>query len=220
MNDWQDAEDRVEKAQELFAQQKWQEALDELRAAIAMNPYNSSWYFNIGLVLDELSRFDEALEAYQKALRIEPDDIEALHRMGIDLARLGRFAEALKSFQQINRLDSSYEPAYCERIAVHAALGEHEKAEETFYLARQYKEECPRCYFNVAHSLLERRLFDKAIYCWQRTLDLDEAYPSVHVHLAEALALQGAFETGRQDCLRERGLDAAHTDGLLDLGDI
>jgi len=56
MNDWQDAEDRVEKAQELFAQQKWQEALDELRAAIAMNPYNSSWYFNIGLTLDELGR--------------------------------------------------------------------------------------------------------------------------------------------------------------------
>src|SRR5438270_12132326 len=106
MNDWQDAEERVEKAQELFAQQKWQEALDELRAAIAMNPYNSSWYFNIGLVLDELSRFDEALEAYQKALRIEPDDIEALHRMGIDLARLGRFDDALKTFDQIIQLDS------------------------------------------------------------------------------------------------------------------
>ena len=120
MNDWQDAEDRVEKAQELFAQQKWQEALDELRAAIAMNPYNSSWYFNIGLTLDELGRYDEALEAYTKALRIEPDDIEALHRLGVDLARLGKFDQALKSFEQITRLDSSYEPAYCERIAVFA----------------------------------------------------------------------------------------------------
>jgi len=132
MNDWQDAEDRVEKAQELFAQQKWQEALDELRAAISMNPYNSSWYFNIGLTLDELGRFDEALEAYTKALRIEPDDIEALHRLGIDQARLGRFDQALATFDQITRLDSSYEPAYCERIAVYAAMGNHEKAEETF----------------------------------------------------------------------------------------
>src|SRR6266850_441428 len=220
MNDWQDAEDRVEKAQELFAQQKWQEALDELRAAIAMNPYNSSWYFNIGLTLDELGRFDEALEANTKALRIEPDDIEALHRMGIDLARLEKFEQALKTFDQITRRDSTYEPAYCEGIAVYAAMGNHEKAEETFYIARQYKEECPRCFFNIAHSLLERRLFDKAIYCWQRTLDLDEAYPSVHVHLAEALSLQGEFEKARQHYLQELRLNPGNTDALLDLGDL
>src|SRR5207237_7964984 len=129
MNDWRDADDRVEKAQELFAQQTWQEALDELRAAIAMNPYNSSWYFNIGLTLDELGRFDEALEAYQKALRIEPDDIEALHRMGVDLARLGRFDQALQAVDQITRLDSSYEPAYSDRLAVFASIGRQETGE-------------------------------------------------------------------------------------------
>jgi tetratricopeptide (TPR) repeat protein len=64
MNDWNDAERRVEKAQEFFEQRKWQEALEELRAAIAINPYNSAWFFNIGLTLDELDRFDEAIEAY------------------------------------------------------------------------------------------------------------------------------------------------------------
>ena len=31
MNDWNDAEQRVERAQELFAQQKWQEAIEELK---------------------------------------------------------------------------------------------------------------------------------------------------------------------------------------------
>ena len=33
MNDWDDAERRVERAQELFEQRRWQEALEELRAA-------------------------------------------------------------------------------------------------------------------------------------------------------------------------------------------
>ncbi|MBW3653184.1 MAG: DUF881 domain-containing protein [Actinobacteria bacterium] len=33
MNDWDDAERRVEKAQELFEQRRWSEALEELRAA-------------------------------------------------------------------------------------------------------------------------------------------------------------------------------------------
>ena len=56
MNDWDDAERRVEKAQELFEQRRWQEALEELRAAISINPYNGGWFFNVGLTLDELER--------------------------------------------------------------------------------------------------------------------------------------------------------------------
>src|SRR2546422_898610 len=163
MNDWQDAEDRVEKAQELFAQQKWQEALDELRAAIAMNPYNSSWYFNIGLTLDELGRYDEALEAYTKALRIEPDDIEALHRMGVDQAPRGRFDQALAIFDNAPAPTASYALSFCDPLPIYSTAANRDSAEGPFYTSRQYKEECPRCYFNIAHSLLERRLFDKAI---------------------------------------------------------
>ena len=34
MNDWYDAEQRVEKAQELFAQHKWREALEEVDAPL------------------------------------------------------------------------------------------------------------------------------------------------------------------------------------------
>jgi hypothetical protein len=51
MNDWNDAEQQVEKAQELFEQQKWSEALELLRAAVSINPYNSAWLFNIGLTM-------------------------------------------------------------------------------------------------------------------------------------------------------------------------
>ena len=93
MNDWQDAEQRVERAKELFDQHKWSEALAELRAAVAINPYNSGWLFNIGLTLDEMDRFDEAIEAYREALEIEPDDIEALNHLGTDLSRVGRHAK-------------------------------------------------------------------------------------------------------------------------------
>ena len=41
MNDWNDAERRVERAAELYEQRKLQEAVDELRAAIARWPDRS-----------------------------------------------------------------------------------------------------------------------------------------------------------------------------------
>src|SRR3954454_12941496 len=99
MNDWDDAEQRVERAQELFEQRRWQEALEELRAATNINPYNASWHFNIGLTLDEMDRFDEAIEAYRHALEIDAHDLHALNHLGIDLHRIGNFSEALKTFE-------------------------------------------------------------------------------------------------------------------------
>src|SRR5689334_19083456 len=116
MNDWHDAEERVERAHELFEQRRWQEALEELRAATAINPYNSSWFFNIGLTLDELQRYDEALSAYQQAVKIDPDDVQAMNHLGVDLCRVGRFEQALRTFEKIQVIDAEFEPAYCNRI--------------------------------------------------------------------------------------------------------
>src|SRR5690242_3110245 len=120
MNDWNDAEERVEKAHELFEQRRWQEALDELRAAIAINPYNSSWFFNIGLTLDELQRYDEALKAYEEAVEIDPDDVQAMNHLGVDLCRVGRYERALGTFERIEQIEPDFEPAYCNRIIAYS----------------------------------------------------------------------------------------------------
>jgi len=135
-NDWNDAERRVERAQELFEQHKWQEALDELLLATTINPYNGGWFFNIGLTLDEMGRHVEAIDAYRRCLSIEPDDLLALQHLGSDLHETGQFEEAIKTFEQIESLDASFEPSYCGRILAYCELGNHEKAEEMFYLAR------------------------------------------------------------------------------------
>src|SRR5437588_11886371 len=136
MSDWDDAERRVEKAQELFEQRRWVEALEELRAATSINPYNGGWFFNIGLTLDEMGRFDEAIDAYRKALEIDANDVQALDRLGPDLHRIGNFDEALNTFERIETIDTAFEHAYCHRILTYSEIVDHEPAEEMFYLAR------------------------------------------------------------------------------------
>src|ERR1019366_103170 len=107
MNDWNDAEQRVEKAQELFEQHRWQEALEELQAATAINPYNGSWFFNIGLTLDEMDRYEEAIHAYRRALQIDTDDLQAMNHLGVDLYRIGQHDKAIETFNKIESIDAS-----------------------------------------------------------------------------------------------------------------
>ncbi len=220
MNEWYDAEQRVERARELFEQRKWPEALDELRAAIESNPFNGGWRFNVGLILDEMGRYDEAVEAYRQVLEIDTDDLQAMNHLGVDLCRVARRREALEIFERIQSIDPSFEPGYCNRIIVYTELGEHDRAEEMFYLARLCKEHCPHCYFNIACSLAERGLYDKAIHCWQRTLDMDATHPHVHPRLAEAHWRKGDLETARRHYLTALRRDPGDAGLLLDLGQL
>jgi len=220
MNDWDDAERRVERAQELFEQRRWSEALEELRAATNINPYNAAWHFNIGLTLDEMERFDEAIDAYRRSLEIDPNDLHAMTHLGADLRRIGNLDESIATFDRIEAADPSYEPSYCHRILAYAEIGDHQRAEEMFYTARLFKEECPDCYHNLGMSLLDRRQFDKAVWCFRKAAELDEAYPEIDLRIADALWSRQELDAARQHYLIALRKDPGNTDTLLDLGEL
>jgi tetratricopeptide (TPR) repeat protein len=220
VNDWSEAEHRVEKAQRFFEQRKWSEALRELQLATSVNPYNSSWFFNMGLILDELGRFEEATDAYQQANRIDPRDLPILNHLGLAQFRMGRLEPAVATFRQIESIDAAYEPAYCNRILVYAQLGQHELAEEMFYTARLYKEHCPHCFYNMGCSLEARGLYDKAIFCWTRALDLQGGQGDVYVRIGQALWKKGELEQARRSFLTDLRLNPGRTRSLLDLGEL
>jgi tetratricopeptide (TPR) repeat protein len=220
MSDWQDAERRFEKALEFFQQRKWPQALEELRQATSINPFNSGWFFNLGLILDEMGRFDEALDAYRKSLRIEPENLPALGRVGVDLIRTGRLRQSLKTFQKMAEIDPAHEPAYCHRVLIYSELGEHQKAEEMFYTARLYKEHCPRCYDHMGRSLAARGQHARAIFCFQKCLDSDPAWPDATRRLAEVYWNKSDLEQARRHYLADLRINPGRTQTLLDLGDL
>jgi len=220
MNDWQDAELRFERALELVRQRKWPLALEEMKAATSINPFNASWFYNLGVILDEMTRHEEALEAFGRALQIEPDNLVVRERLGVDLYRTGRLKQAIHAFERLAQIEPSHEPSYCHRILIYSTMGRHEQAEEMFYTARLYKDECPRCYDHMGRSLLARGRFDRAIFCFQRCLDLDPSFPSGARRLAAAFWGKGDLEQARRQYLAELRHDPGSGPTLLDLGNV
>ena len=220
MSDWQEAEQRVERAHDLYERGRWEEAVSELRRAIEINPTISAWYFNLGLTLDMMERFDEALVAYRKGLSIDPHDLETLSAAGTDCVRIGRYKQAIRFFERAEDIDSGFEPCYCNRITAYSELGEHEKAEEMFYLARQYREKCPACFYNMGSSLFARAAYDRALWCWRQVLDMEPDYPQVHARIADVHWAKGQLSDARRHLIEELRCDPGNLDTLLDLGEL
>ena len=220
MNEWIDAETRVERARRLYDEARWAEAAAELKAAIAVNPYNPGWLFNLGLTLDAMEDYDHAYEAYKDALDLFPDDLDSLNCLGVNRTRAGRYDEALEYFQRIERIDWTYEPGYCNRIITYTEMGDHQQAELMFYLARQVKDECPLCCYNVGSSLYARGKYDRAISCWRETLRLAPSHPQVYARIAEAYWAQGDLASARKHFEAELAENGDDAETMVDLGEL
>ncbi len=220
MNDWFEAEQRVERAQQLSESHCFAEALSELDVALSINPNNALWHAQRGYLLEELDRTAEAVEAYQRSLQLESGDQDVSLALGAALAHLGKFAQALTVFEDLARIYPELEPTYCNRIMVYAELGRHERAEEMFYMAQELDDACPHCFYHMGGSLFAREQFDKAIYCWERVIELEPAYIGVNRRIAQAYEAKGELDRAREFFLRELRDDPGNTDLLFELAEL
>jgi len=78
---------------------RYEDAEEELRNVIKLNPDYAKAHNSLGSVLYNLNRFDEAEEEYREAIRINPDYAEAHANLGILLSETARPEEAKKELE-------------------------------------------------------------------------------------------------------------------------
>ncbi len=216
--EWSDAEQKIDRAHDYYEKGQWHDALRELEGAITINPTNSNWYFNKGLTLDTMERYQEAIDAFEEAHALNPEDIEILNCLGVDYTRMGRYDLALRTFETIEEQKPDFEPCYCNRIITYSEMGRHENAEEMFYMARQFKEHCPLCYYNMGNSLFSQQKYDRAIWCWQQTHKLDPDHPQIECRIGQAFWAKGEPRKARDHFMAQLRRSPGDIEVLMDAG--
>lgn len=218
MSDWFEAERHVERAHELYEAGRWDDAASELREALALNPYRAEWHFNLGLTLEAAGKSRDAADSFRRASELEPEDAQASLGVGVNMLRSEDPSAAIEWLERVERLEPARIDSYVHRIEAYARLGDHERAETMFYLAQEIDHEHAGALANVAESLLDRGLLEKAVWCLREAARIDPAMPRVHARLAEAYARSGQREKAYQLYLRELREHPGCVDTLLDLG--
>ena len=61
-------------------------------------------YTNIGLILEQRSKYEEALKLYDDALNVYPDFAEAWYNKGLAYEKLGNWDKAKKCYDEVIKL--------------------------------------------------------------------------------------------------------------------
>ena len=220
MNDWMDAQTRVDRAHIFSRQQQWKLAAEELQAAVSDNPSNHLWFYNLGLAKHMIGDYQGACEACETADHLKSGDVQTLNCLGVCYTRLGKYAQALNCFAQIEKIDPDYEPAYCNRIELYTEIGQHERAEVMFYLARQITEDCPICYYNIAISHYLRENYKQSAACLKKALEIKPDFPDVNTRLGDVYYAKKKYALAKLHYLKELEITGADFDLYIDLADV
>lgn len=220
MSKWFDAEEHADRALEMYERGRWAEAEAELRKAIALNPDQPEWHFNLGLTLEAAERDAEAMPCYERAVELMPGQLDPLLAAGIVANRLGKYERAIIWFHRALRVDAQCELAYAHQIESHVRLANHDEAETTFYLAQQALEErSAHCLAMIAESLIQQKLYDRAEWCLWQALRLDPTIPRLRARLGAVYAATDRPHRALQMFLRDLRDDPGNIDTLLEYGE-
>ena len=72
--------------------------------AVYLRPNFSDAFYNWGIALSKLGRFEEAINKYEQAIQINPDFPEALTNWGNTLSKFEKYEEAINKYEQALQL--------------------------------------------------------------------------------------------------------------------
>ncbi|MFF7633555.1 tetratricopeptide repeat protein [Kitasatospora sp. NPDC008050] len=120
---------RYNRAQVLTGLGRLDEALEEYRAVLAVDPSYPEYHFDLGNLLRRMGREEEALEAYERALRLGPPFPEVFYNRGDTRNAAGDVEGALADFGYVLELDPGFVDAYVNRAGIRLDLEDVEGAE-------------------------------------------------------------------------------------------
>jgi len=88
------------KADEIYEQEKYDEAIKYYDMAIKIGPEFAEIWNNRGNALLKLKKYDEAIECYDKAIEINPKDADVWNGKGVALYMLKKYDEAIECYDK------------------------------------------------------------------------------------------------------------------------
>ena len=109
--------------------QRFDEAIESLKAGLRHHPNDRSLLFEMGRILGMLGRYEDAIASYEQIFGREPSAYDALANAGLNQCYLGNWNAALDLFSRGLEVKPSYEFALTHKSHALYNLEDFESAE-------------------------------------------------------------------------------------------
>ncbi len=192
---------RLELAGAYYAEGRLDNALSEVRLALAASPDLPQALNLRGLVLAALGEEKQAEESFKRGVEVAPNDGDTLHNYGWFLCQRGRYAEGNALFDRALAMNSYRTPSRTLLVqgVCEARSGQLDKAELTLKRAYELDAANPATAMNLADVLYRRGDYERARFYVRRVNNNAELRNAESLWLAARIENRLANPQGVRD---------------------
>jgi serine/threonine-protein kinase len=177
------------------------EAIEELRHALALQPNYDDARRQLGRVLAQRGRIDEAVAEYERAIALRPSFWGHYSALGLSLTQAGRWEAALPAFQKVVELQPDNSFGYQQLGFVHHNLGHIDEALR-YYAAAIERQPNPQAFSNIGAIYHQRGDYQRAVDAYKQAIALRPNSHITHRNLGDALIKLGQTDAARESYVR------------------
>lgn len=146
---------------EMERQGKLEQAVQEYRKVLALDPRHLQAHQHLGTVLHRLGQMDEAIVHYEEVLRANPNLAGAHYNLGLALVEQGRVADAVNHYVEALRLKPDFVEVHNNLGVALSRLGRLEEAISHFRQALQLRPNYPQARDNLNKIMARQQRADQ-----------------------------------------------------------
>jgi tetratricopeptide (TPR) repeat protein len=164
---------RLSRLKYLDKLRRQEEELASYDRALAIDPEDSTAWYNKGRTLSQLGRHEEALDAHDRALAIDPFDSATWFQKGLTLYELGRHEEALGPYDCALDIDPDDSATWFQKGLTLDKLGRHEEELASYDRALTIDPEDSNVWFIKGVTLVQLGRHEDALEAYDRALAIN-----------------------------------------------
>lgn len=162
-----------ERANELYENGQYEEAIQSYDKAIKAEPNLSEGYTNKCLALSKIGNYEEALKACDKGIELDPKSNVAYNNKGLVLFQMGKYEDAIDAFDKSIKLDSKDAVSYFNKASALAEIEKYEEAIKAYNKAIELAPKSSEYYSDKAFALYNLQKYEEALYAYDKAIELD-----------------------------------------------
>lgn len=164
-------------------------------------PDDAKTWFELGLQLHELGKFEECIDPFKKSFELDPAYVQALYYIGNANFKLGRLKEARVALLKALELNPANADVMVNLAGVERREGNVEKALNYFDRAIETSEDLFAAWFNKAALLLSSGRNAEAEPCFTRALKIITGYTQAMFGQWQNRLLLGKYELAGEEMI-------------------
>jgi tetratricopeptide (TPR) repeat protein len=182
------------------AKQLFQQAMDDYKELLKINPKSADLWLRLGLVQRQLGQFNQALSSFAEASKADPKNVNVRLNQAMLQEAVGKKDEAWDTYNRILGLDPENPLALNNIAFMEAEKGTNLDQAMTF--AERAKKRVPNS-ADISDTLgyvyLQKNLNSEALRIFRQVVQENPQNPTYHFHLAMALLKQGDKQGARDE---------------------